>query len=646
MAEVMPNHAPSHAHVADDATVTSAGRAPGKATLTQRMVTRAGPPAAPARPARDPVAAAVQRQQIAHDLAAACGFFGGPAASIDASLAQLPVQASGDRHTGLDDATIAARAAYGVSGSGGALPHLDAIQRAFGPAHDLTGVRAHVGGAAADAATAIGAHAYATGNDVAFASAPDLFLAAHEATHVVQQRQGVSLKGAVGQAGDRYEQHADEVAAAVVRGDSVGELLGGGGGGHGGAAKVQRWDRKMTSNSGAETTISSDPSTVATIDGRVTGKPSFHETNPYLETYRAEMNLPTGFDGVASIDFFADTDVDEGWTDWSDTGTLVINAVADVVNPGGGPIDIRPRDKKPIVNISDRLPVLATATYEQVKAGGHDALKLHVTLIDNNVKKIKEESGTLGANISGKVSARGVDVEVGKDSLYGDLGRTKSKYTQDNASRVEFAYLLVLCPPASAPTPTPTPTPTPMPPPGPTPAPGPASAAKRTPFAPLPMGTARMFFEWGTADPVRHGGREVNDLAARLDTSADFRVNLDQFVINVEGYADPVGEEIDNTDLSSNRATRAAELFAARFGDQANAALPIRKKAFGEYVPPDKTSAAPPTTGKDLARCVALVSVAYADNLAATAEKQGQETHDEAQAAPTRNGAGAVTPRD
>lgn len=201
-------------------------RAPGKVALTQRMA-RGTAPSAPS-PVTASARAAVQRAALAHELAAAFGFAEHPLDRPDAAAAAAPVQRHGDAHTGLSDDAIATHAAAGVSGAGGVMPHLESIQRAFGPAHDLSGVRAHVGGAAADASSAIGAHAYATGNDIAFASSPDLFLAAHEATHIVQQRQGVHLKGAVGQAGDSYEQHADAVAAAVVRGEDVSELLGSG----------------------------------------------------------------------------------------------------------------------------------------------------------------------------------------------------------------------------------------------------------------------------------------------------------------------------------------------------------------------------------------------------------------------------------
>lgn len=161
--------------------------APGKRTLTSRLAPRAHAERAPA-----------------------------PAAA-------RPVQADGGLT--LDDPfalhTIASR---GVAGGGGPLPHLATIQASFGH-HDVGGVRAHVGGAAAEAAAAIGARAYATGDAVAFAADPDLRQAAHEAAHVVQQRGGVRLDGGVGKVGDIYEQHADAVADAVVRGVSAEALL-------------------------------------------------------------------------------------------------------------------------------------------------------------------------------------------------------------------------------------------------------------------------------------------------------------------------------------------------------------------------------------------------------------------------------------
>src|SRR5579859_4632859 len=137
--------------------------------------------------------------------------------------------------------TVQQAAQHGVAGAGGALPHGETIQRLFGR-HDVSGIQAHVGGDAADAAHGIGAQAYATGNHVAFRESPSLHLAAHEAAHVVQQRAGVHLAGGVGHDGDPHERHADQVADLVVQGKSAEGLLDGytgSGSGHAGAA-VQR----------------------------------------------------------------------------------------------------------------------------------------------------------------------------------------------------------------------------------------------------------------------------------------------------------------------------------------------------------------------------------------------------------------------
>jgi hypothetical protein len=162
-------------------------------------------------------------------------------ATMDAVWARGPIQLARDAHTGLGDDEARAAASHGIAGGGGSLPHFDAIQRSFG-AHDVSGITAHVGGAAAEASERLGAHAYATGDHVAFAQSPDLHLAAHEAAHVVQQRAGVSLSSAVGHAGDAYERQADEVAARVVAGQSAADLLGAPSGGVG-AGGVQRKDK-------------------------------------------------------------------------------------------------------------------------------------------------------------------------------------------------------------------------------------------------------------------------------------------------------------------------------------------------------------------------------------------------------------------
>ena len=123
-------------------------------------------------------------------------------------------------------ARIHREAQAGVAGPGERLPHYQAIQRSFGPAHDLSDVQAHVGGPAVAANAAMHATAFTTGEHVAFKAPPDLRLAAHEAAHVVQQRGGVSLSGGgVSRAGDPYERQADTVADRVASGRPAHDLL-------------------------------------------------------------------------------------------------------------------------------------------------------------------------------------------------------------------------------------------------------------------------------------------------------------------------------------------------------------------------------------------------------------------------------------
>ena len=131
-------------------------------------------------------------------------------------------------------------AAQGVRGAQGPLPHLATIQPLFGD-HDLRGVRAAIGGGAASAGRRLGAAAYAQGDRVGFRRSPDLFTAAHEAAHVVQQRSG---RVAAGRAhpGDALEREADAAAQRVVRGESAAGGLGaraGGGAGESAGGAVQ-----------------------------------------------------------------------------------------------------------------------------------------------------------------------------------------------------------------------------------------------------------------------------------------------------------------------------------------------------------------------------------------------------------------------
>ncbi len=162
----------------------------------------------------------------------------------NAALDDAAVQRKQSAASALTSDDVRHTAADGVHGATAPLPHLDRIQAAFGH-HDIGHVRAQVGGDGAAAAGAIGAEAYAIGDRVAFAAAPDLHTAAHEAAHTVQQGAGVSLLGGVGVAGDAYEVQADAVADAVVAGQSAEAILDAGtaGGSHAGTSAVQRKPR-------------------------------------------------------------------------------------------------------------------------------------------------------------------------------------------------------------------------------------------------------------------------------------------------------------------------------------------------------------------------------------------------------------------
>jgi len=187
------------------------------------------------------------------------------AGSYDEQVQMLrPVQQHGEK--GGEGRGVHAAAAHGISGSGGSMPHGSQIQQAFG-GYDLGNIQAHLGKEATEGSKAMGADAYATGNHIAFAGAPDLHTAAHEAAHTVQQKAGVQLSGGVGQVGDSYEQHADRVADAVVAGKSAEPILAevGAGGGGGGAEGVQR---KETTEGGGAT----QPLTLDDYSKRATGK--------------------------------------------------------------------------------------------------------------------------------------------------------------------------------------------------------------------------------------------------------------------------------------------------------------------------------------------------------------------------------------
>jgi hypothetical protein len=156
-----------------------------------------------------------------------------------------------------DTAAIHASAQRGVATATSPLPHAGTIQRLFGR-HDISGIQAHAGPDAMASAREMEAEAYATGNHVVLGAGTDLHTVAHEAAHVVQQRGGVQLKGGVGDAGDAYEQQADEVADAVVSGESAEELLDSAPGEHAPAATEDGAGDDTIEDAGADATVSED----------------------------------------------------------------------------------------------------------------------------------------------------------------------------------------------------------------------------------------------------------------------------------------------------------------------------------------------------------------------------------------------------
>ena len=106
----------------------------------------------------------------------------------------------------------------------GPLPHATRIQRSFGP-YDISSIQAHQGKEATASARVMQARAFTTDQHVVFADAPDVYTAAHEATHVLQQQRGVQLEQGIGEKHDHYEQQANAVAARVVAGQSAEDLL-------------------------------------------------------------------------------------------------------------------------------------------------------------------------------------------------------------------------------------------------------------------------------------------------------------------------------------------------------------------------------------------------------------------------------------
>jgi hypothetical protein len=132
-----------------------------------------------------------------------------------------------------DEAAVGADAELAVSraaeSSGSALPGDVRLQFESGLGADLGRVRVFTGADSAQAAKAVGAKAYTTGEDIHFAagqyqpeSEAGLHLLAHEVAHTVQQAGGAAgqrqHKLEVSSSGDALEVEADRVADALVSG--------------------------------------------------------------------------------------------------------------------------------------------------------------------------------------------------------------------------------------------------------------------------------------------------------------------------------------------------------------------------------------------------------------------------------------------
>jgi hypothetical protein len=120
---------------------------------------------------------------------------------------------------------------HASTSTGQALPEDLADRFSASLGADLSRVRIHTGAESASAARAVGAKAYAVGQDVHFAagqydpaSAAGQHLLAHEVAHTVQQSGGSEVrqnKLEVSSPGDAHEAEADRAAEAMVAGDAT-----------------------------------------------------------------------------------------------------------------------------------------------------------------------------------------------------------------------------------------------------------------------------------------------------------------------------------------------------------------------------------------------------------------------------------------
>ena len=103
-------------------------------------------------------------------------------------------------------------------------PHIDRIQESFGK-HSVQHTKSYINDQATAANKALGAKAFTLDETVAFAEYPNLWTAADEAAHVVQQRFGLQRSGKIHYSNDPLEAQANQVADIVSRGSSAESFL-------------------------------------------------------------------------------------------------------------------------------------------------------------------------------------------------------------------------------------------------------------------------------------------------------------------------------------------------------------------------------------------------------------------------------------
>jgi hypothetical protein len=140
------------------------------------------------------------------------------------NFSQVQVKARESSKTRQNSERVQQLASSGLTHDGHPIPWRAELESLFSTG--FGDVSIHNDTQASQACDALGATAYTSGNQIAFASSqPQKSLIAHELTHVLQQRQGVHLPNGVGHHGDSYELQAEAVEDAVAHGRPIDNLL-------------------------------------------------------------------------------------------------------------------------------------------------------------------------------------------------------------------------------------------------------------------------------------------------------------------------------------------------------------------------------------------------------------------------------------